>query len=83
MPDAEDELITHRAIFDKLVALERLSIARDDRLDGIEARIGSLAELLEAWNAVRVGGKFLKWLAGLIGAVGVIAVAVKAGVMWK
>ena len=71
----------------KLAVLEQRSIARDDELSDIKASVGEMAttvgdmaELLEAWNAVQVGSKFLKWLAGLLAAVGVIFVAIKSGI---
>lgn len=51
-------------------------------IDDIKSELTSMGELLAAWNAVQTGGRFLKWLAGLIAAIGVIAVAVKSGV-WK
>lgn len=79
MSGDNDELITHQAIFDKLVILEQRSIARDDALGAIETKLVSLTELMEAWSALRTGGKFVKWLAGIVAAIGVIVVAVKHG----
>lgn len=40
----------------------------------------STKELVEAWNAVKTGGKFVRWIAPLAGAVGGAWVFVKTGI---
>lgn len=39
----------------------------------------STKELIEAWNAVKVGGKFVRWLVPLVGGAGAMWAAVKVG----
>lgn len=57
------------------VALSVLPEMKDD--------IASTKEIVEAWGAVKIMGKFVKWSSGIIAAIVVIVVAVKtAGAAW-
>lgn len=59
----------------------------EGKVDGLSVTVGTMSgdvgktkEIVEAWNAVKTGGKFLKWMGGIVAAVGAIIVATKAGV---
>lgn len=40
----------------------------------------AVKELVETWSAIKTGGKFVKWVAPLVGAVGGAWVFVKTGI---
>lgn len=49
-------------------------------LPAMRADIMQTRDIVEAWVAVKLMGKFVKWAAGIIAALVAIAVAVKAGI---
>lgn len=55
----------------------------DDVVVGLETvrdEVSQTKEIVEAWNAVKTGGKFLKWLGGVVAAVVAIIAAGKLGI---
>ncbi len=48
-------------------------------LETLREEVSQTKEIVEAWNAVKVGGKFLKWLGGVVAAVAAIVAAGKLG----
>lgn len=49
------------------------------KVETVSEDVGKTKDIVEAWNAVKTGGKFLKWLGGIVAAVTAIIIAVKAG----
>lgn len=46
-------------------------------------KVTATKEIVELWNAAKTGGKFLKWCAGVLGALTIILVALKTvGSAW-
>lgn len=64
---------------DVLKALEPLPQMKRD-IATAKKNGASTKELVEAWNAVKTGGKFVRWIAPLIGAIGGAWVFVKTGI---
>lgn len=48
-------------------------------LETLREEVSQTKEIVEAWNAVKTGGKFLKWLGGVVAAVAAIVAAGKLG----
>lgn len=46
-------------------------------LPQMQKDITATKEIVDAWGAVKTGGKFIKWLAGVIAAIGIIIAATK------
>jgi ABC-type hemin transport system substrate-binding protein len=61
-------------------ATEKTVSALTQKLEAVSNDVNKTKDIVEAWNAVKTGGKFLKWLGGVIAAVTAIIVATKAGV---
>ena len=67
--------------------LEQSARAQADiiqRLTTVETLSKKTVGVVEAWDAVKTGGAFLKWLGGICTSIGVVWVAVKTGVnLWS
>lgn len=50
-----------------------------------EARASETKEIVDAWNAVKTGGRFLKWAAGVLGSIGILYASARGyiGVWFK
>lgn len=82
---------SHADIYSRIGNIEGQFAAMDEKLDRIikaqEDMQGQLAEVkktadatkdvVQAWDTARNVGKFVKWLAGVIAALGAITVAIK------
>jgi len=82
---------SHADIYSRIGTIEGLHAAMDEKLDRIiksqEAMRDELAEVkktadatkdvVKAWDTARNVGTFVKWLAGIIGAITAIVVAFK------
>lgn len=72
----------HQAIIDRLERGERKfasieeSIAKIlaavEPIPDMKANVDATKEIVQAWDAVKTGGRFLKWVAGLVAAIGVL-----------
>ncbi len=49
-------------------------------LEPMKKDIAETRELVEAWDAVKLAGRFVKWIAGVVAAVVAIGAAIKVGV---
>ena len=50
------------------------------RLTTVEELSKKTVGVVEAWDAVKTGGQFLKWLGGICTSIGVVWVALKTGI---
>ncbi len=55
--------------------------AQNKDMASIKQDIGAMREILEAWNSIKVIGRFVKWLAGIVAAGTVLAVAWKGFIL--
>ena len=56
-------------------------LAAVEPLPEMKRSIDSTKEIVEAWGAVKTGGKFVKWASGILAGVGVIYVVVKGAIL--
>lgn len=49
----------------------------DSKLEKIEVDAQSTREIVEAWNAVKIGGKFIRWAIPIIASIGAAWAALK------
>ena len=49
------------------------------KLDGLEKKVEETRELVGAWQAVKVGGKFVKWFGGLVTTIAAVWLLMKVG----
>ncbi|MCW1985606.1 UNVERIFIED_ORG: hypothetical protein M2348_001338 [Sphingomonas sp. R1F5B] len=54
--------------------------ALNDSVGEVKAGVDETRDIVKAWEAVKVGGKFVKWLGALAGALVAIVVAIKGGI---
>lgn len=66
--------VTHEELGQKLDAISA-------ELADVRADVSATKEIVEAWAAVKTAGRFVKWLSGIIGALGVIWLVAKAAAM--
>lgn len=50
------------------------------KVDLTAEKVDKMSDIVAAWDAVKTGGKFLKWFGGIMAAIGAIIVATKAGI---
>jgi len=88
------ERVSHEAIMDELrqgaarfVSIEKqlADIAEAVKpIPQMQADIAETRELVEAWGAVKLAGRFVKWASGLAGGLAVIWAAIKVGLgVWR
>jgi len=68
-----------RRIEGKLEASAKTQTDIVARLTTVEALSKRTIGVVEAWDAVKTGGAFLKWLGGIVAAIGAMWVAAKTG----
>ncbi|WP_333838797.1 hypothetical protein [Novosphingobium sp.] len=78
---------THQEIVQRMSGLETRV---DDLIKAVEAMNSSLTEvkdgveetreIVKAWEAVKMSGKFVKWLGALAAAIAAIVIAIKGGI---
>lgn len=73
--EAKSQRTTNAAVLQDISAA--LSV-----LPEMQADIASTKEIVEAWGAVKIAGKFIKWSSGIIAAIAIILVAGKAAIAW-
>ena len=81
--------VSHEAIMEELrrgaarfVSIEKQLADIADAVKPIprmQADIAETRELVEAWGAVKLAGKFVKWASGLLGGIAVVWAAIKVG----
>lgn len=63
---------SHQAKLDRVEMMQKV--------DKTAEKVDKMSDIVAAWDAVKTGGKFLKWFGGIMAAIGAIIVATKAGV---
>jgi len=54
--------------------------ALNDSVGDMKAGVDETRDIVKAWEAVKTGGKFVKWLGALAAAVAAIVVTIKGGI---
>ncbi|MBD3744575.1 MAG: hypothetical protein IE932_00005 [Sphingopyxis terrae] len=69
----------HAQLGEVIAALRTLPEMKAD-IEATKADSASVKEIVEAWNAVKTGGKFVKWVAPIIGGIVGAWAALKLGI---
>jgi len=63
-----------------LEAIRAEQARQREMLHAVQADTAATKDVVEAWNAIKTGGKFLKWVAGVIASAAVVWATVKVGI---
>lgn len=69
----------HAQLAEVIEALKPLPGMKAD-IEAAKASTATVKEMVEAWNAVKTGGKFVKWIAPIIGGIAGGWAALKLGI---
>lgn len=71
--------MTHEEIAAQVAENRAMMEEMDSRLTRLCEDSAKTLEIVEAWSAVKTGGKFVKWVSGLIAALLVVWAALRGG----
>jgi hypothetical protein len=70
--------IDSQVLLSRLTEMENRLTAR---IVGLEGAVEKTAGVVEAWDTMKSGGKFVKWMAGVVASIGVLIAVVKVGIL--
>ena len=65
---------------DGLAELIKVNGSLRSEIAELKESVDETREIVKAWEAVKTGGKFVKWLGALAAAIAAIVVAIKGGI---
>ncbi len=77
MPETPTDLNSLRSA---MAAMTDEMTKMSHKLDAVETKVNETKELVQAWEAAKVGGKFIKWIGGIITGCTAIWLLIKVGV---